>query len=107
MVVFGGFRYKKSAVPHPFRSHPLPVPQDMEFLNDVRIFDLLNYSWHGVTKPPVDVSEKPSDNNSNGEDGVEEKVENSLATANTDDGNSALSLPPPHTHTLRQYIARQ
>ena len=99
MVVFGGFRYKKSAVPHPFRSHPLPVPQDMEFLNDVRIFDLLNYSWHGVTKPPVDVSEKPSDNNSNGEVGVEEKERNSIATANVDDGTIAYIFTP-HTHTL-------
>mmetsp|Transcript_6105 Transcript_6105/g.8527 ORF Transcript_6105/g.8527 Transcript_6105/m.8527 type:complete len:1139 (-) Transcript_6105:212-3628(-) len=54
MIVFGGFRYKTNAVPHPFRSHPLPLDSDMECLNDIRVFDLLNQSWHGVQKPEDD-----------------------------------------------------
>ena len=87
MVVFGGFRYKKDAVPHPFRSYPLPVPQDMEFLGDTRIFDLLNYSWHGVTKPPADVPEKPSDNKGSDEDQEGENERDGTAA----DGNQSTN----------------
>jgi hypothetical protein len=89
MVVFGGFRYKKDAVPHPFRSYPLPVSQDMEFLGDTRIFDLLNYSWHGVTKPPADadVPEKPSDNKGSDEDQEGENERDGAAAEQKNDGN--------------------
>jgi len=65
MIVFGGFRYKINAVPHPFRSHPLPLDSDMECLNDIRVYDLLNQSWHGVQKPEDD--SQPADDATLGE----------------------------------------
>jgi hypothetical protein len=51
LVVFGGFRYRKTGVPAPFKS--LPSPDEIEVLNDLRIYDIENVSWHAVLDIPV------------------------------------------------------
>ena len=45
-IVFGGLKYKNNAVPNPFHDN-LSI-HDVEYLNDVRVYDMENRSWHGV-----------------------------------------------------------
>lgn len=44
IVVFGGFRYKKGVVPQPFDA--VVKERDVEFLNDICVYDLVGKSWH-------------------------------------------------------------
>jgi len=44
VVLFGGYRYLKSAVPQPFSS--AIKPDDVEYLSDVYVYDTDNLSWH-------------------------------------------------------------
>ena len=43
----------------------------MEYLNDVRVYDVLNQSWHGVKKPSR--SDIPAEQSGPEENGMEEK----------------------------------
>lgn len=44
IVLYGGFRYLKSAVPQPFSS--AIRSEDVEYLSDVYVYDTENLSWH-------------------------------------------------------------
>jgi len=48
VLVFGGFRFKKSAVPQPFGS--APRSDEVEYLSDLLVYDSVQVSWH-ATKP--------------------------------------------------------
>jgi len=48
VLIFGGFRYKKDAVPQPFG--PATVKEDVEYLSDLAIFDTIGRSWHASPK---------------------------------------------------------
>lgn len=44
VLMFGGFRYKKSKVPQPFG--PATTKDEVEYLSDLAIFDTIGRSWH-------------------------------------------------------------
>ena len=50
IIVFGGFRYKKKKIPQPFGE--APTSGDIEYLNDLHVYDLLGKSWHTVKFHP-------------------------------------------------------
>lgn len=51
VVVFGGFRYKLTAVPQPFGETPTAI--DVEYLSDISIFDRRESSWHSMKPQKV------------------------------------------------------
>ena len=50
VVIFGGFRYKNKAVPQPFGE--APTKKDVEYLNDLYIYNCIGRSWHSVKFHP-------------------------------------------------------
>lgn len=38
--------YRNNKVPQPFAS--VPLPQEVEYLNDIRVYDTQQLAWHGV-----------------------------------------------------------
>jgi hypothetical protein len=46
VVVYGGFRFKKSEVPQPFGG--APMHDDVEYLSDILVYDKDNSSWHAM-----------------------------------------------------------
>ncbi len=50
IVIFGGFRYKNKEVPQPFGE--APTQREVEYLNDLFIYDLMGRSWHTVKFHP-------------------------------------------------------
>lgn len=43
-IVYGGFRYKKKEIPQPFAANVRP--DEVDFLNDLFVYDRYNSSWH-------------------------------------------------------------
>lgn len=37
---------RKNKVPQPFSS--VPLPEEVEYLNDIRVYDTQHLAWHGV-----------------------------------------------------------
>lgn len=46
VVVYGGFRFKKSEVPQPFSG--ATIHEDVDYLSDLLIYDRENSSWHAM-----------------------------------------------------------
>ena len=82
LIVFGGFRYRKTGVPAPFKS--LPNPNEIEVLNDLRIYDIENVSWHAVLDIP---------NKKRGEE-----------QQDSSDPSSDRPLPPPRFGHVAWYV---
>eukprot|EP01038_Epipyxis_sp_PR26KG_P009542 gene9542-12852_t len=49
LFVFGGFSYRHNKIPQPFQH--VPDSNEIQYLSDIRIYDIENLSWHAV-KPP-------------------------------------------------------
>ena len=46
VVLYGGFRFKKTEIPQPFGG--APMHEDVEYLSDLLVYDRENSSWHAM-----------------------------------------------------------